>query len=201
MQTRAADLVVACNRQSGEACPPKWQLRADAVCSRWHHSLRSLPRDPANDSIFSEVQFSFAQSCMCHDLGLSFRTARSHAPEVSYLRHMSQIHPGAQHAFGNKGVLSRHLLMHPHTHTHYPARVFHQAQEPLFFTCLQCDYDVCSACCGGSPLLRLPVDQPVTLGDWSPLHFAAAAGNAKATLQLKLSKTTQLHITGVGNKF
>jgi len=67
-----------------------------------------------------------------------------------------------------------------------------QAQEPLFFTCLQCDYDVCSACCGGSPLLRLPVDQPVTLGDWSPLHFAAAAGNAKVT-QMLLDARADLH--------
>jgi len=52
-------------------------------------------------------------------------------------------------------------------------------EEPLYFTCFACNYDVCGTCCGAPLLGRLPPEQPLSLGSWAPLHFAVAAGHTE----------------------
>jgi len=50
--------------------------------------------------------------------------------------------------------------------------------SPLSFCCRECNYDVCSSCCGAPLLVRLPAEHLINLGSLSPLHIAAAAGQA-----------------------
>jgi len=57
-------------------------------------------------------------------------------------------------------------------------------EEPIYFTCAACNYDVCSGCCGARLLARLPAEHPVHLNSWAPLHFAAAGGHREVVSQL-----------------
>lgn len=93
--------------------------------------------------------------------------------------------PSGHAAFRNNGLSSRRATCDVCSKS--VAR-----EAPLYFTCHTCNYDVCSSCCSAPLLARLPAEQPVHLGSWSPLHFAAAAGHSDVVSALLSARSDPL---------